>query len=91
MNENLLLYHLSELHQGSWSKFRQALDHLAEDEDTLYRSVKARQLSALGHVEFAFEDDLSWAICEPTIAWLVSEDQIRACYAADALNVYSTT
>ena len=91
MNDNLLLYHLSELHQGSWSKFRQALDHLAEDEDTLYRSVKARQLSALGHVEFAFEDDLSWAICEPTIAWLVSENQIKGVLCGRRSDVYSTT
>ena len=34
-------------------------------------------MSALGHVEFAFEDDLRWAVCEPTIAWLSRVDQLK--------------
>lgn len=77
MNDNLLLAYLSELGQGKWPQFRQALDYLAEENDELYRSVKARQLSALGHVEFAFEGDLHWAVCEPTIAWLSRDDQLK--------------
>jgi hypothetical protein len=76
MNDNLLLTYLSELGHGSWSHFRQALEYLADEEDNLYRTVKARQLSMLGHVEFAFEGDLRWAVCEPTIAWLTHEDRI---------------
>lgn len=77
MNDNLLLAYLSELGQGKWSQFRQALDYLADENQELYRSVKARQLSALGHVEFAFEGDLRWAVCEPTIAWLSRADQLK--------------
>jgi hypothetical protein len=78
MNDNLLLTYLSELGHGSWSHFRQALEYLANEEDDLYlyRTVKARQLSMLGHVEFAFEGDLRWAVCEPTIAWLTREDRL---------------
>ena len=76
MNDNLLLFYLSELGHGNWSRFRQALEYLADDEEDLYRTVKARQLSMLGHVEFAFEGDLRWAICEPTIAWLSKDDQL---------------
>ncbi|MCL4264741.1 MAG: hypothetical protein KJ069_16075 [Anaerolineae bacterium] len=76
MNNNLLLSYLSELGHGNWSHFRQALEYLADDEDDLYRTVKARQLSMLGHIEFAFEGDLRWAVCEPTIAWLSREDRI---------------
>lgn len=76
MNDNLLLNYLSELGHGNWSHFRQALEYLADDEDDLYRTVKARQFSMLGHIEFAFEGDLRWAVCEPTIAWLSQEDRI---------------
>lgn len=77
MNDNLLLAYLSELGQGRWAQFRQALDYLSSDEDELYRSVKARQLSALGHVEFSFEGDMRWSVCEPTIAWLQRPDQVK--------------
>jgi hypothetical protein len=78
MNDNLLLTYLSELGDGSWSHFRQALEFLANEEDDLYlyRTVKARQLSMLGHVEFAFEGDLRWSVCEPTIAWLTRKDRL---------------
>ncbi len=76
MNDNLLLMYLSELGHGNWSRFRQGLEYLAADDEELYRTVKARQLSMLGHVEFAFEGDLRWAVCEPTIAWLSQDDQL---------------
>lgn len=83
MNNNLLLTYLSELGHGSWPHFRQALEYLANEEDDLYRTVKARQLSMLGHVEFAFEGDLRWAVCEPTIAWLTREDRITGVLCGD--------
>jgi hypothetical protein len=76
VNDNLLLNYLTELGHGAWSHFRQALENLADDEDDLYRTVKARQLSMLGHIEFAFDGDLRWAVCEPTIAWLAYNDRI---------------
>jgi len=78
MNYNLLLQYLSELESGSWTQFRQALEYLADDDEELYRSVEARRLSMLGHVEFAFTDNLQWSICPPTLAWLPRQDQITA-------------
>ena len=64
MNDNLLLMYLSELGHGNWSRFRQGLEYLVDEEEDLYRTVKARQLSMSGHVEFAFEGDLRWAVCD---------------------------
>lgn len=78
MNNNLLLQYLSEIESGSWAQFRQALEYLADEEDELFRSVTARQLSMLGHVEFAFNNDLRWFICQPTLAWLPCQDELKA-------------
>lgn len=78
MNHNLLLHYLSECEFGSWAQFRQALEYLADEDDELYRSVTARQLSMLGHVEFAFTDDLRWSICPATLAWLPCHDTLTA-------------
>lgn len=78
MNLNLLLQYLSECVSGSWAQFRLALEYLADEDDELYRSVTARQLSMLGHVEFAFADDLCWSICPSTLAWLPRQDELTA-------------
>lgn len=67
----LLLSYLGELGAGSWNKFRAALDEVtADSEEERMPSVRARGLAALGHVEFAFYDDLRWAVCPPVLAWL---------------------
>jgi hypothetical protein len=70
MNYNLLLAYLSQVGSGSWRLFRDALAEVLEKDDELYPSRIARRLSSLGHVEFAFESDLEWAVCSPAIAWL---------------------
>ncbi len=74
MDYDLLLAYLSELGSGTWAKFRQGLDYLAGDE-RVYRSQVARQLSALGHVEFAFYDDMRWSVCPPALAWLPRREE----------------
>jgi hypothetical protein len=78
MDHNLLLVYLSELGSGSWIQFRQALDFLAEEGEELYRTSVARNLSALGHVEFAFYDDMRWTVCPPVLAWLPRKDKLVA-------------
>lgn len=78
MNNNLLLAYLSALGQGAWRKFRRVFDELTINEpvESIYPTVKARQLSHLGHVEFDFERDLRWAISPPTLAWLPRQDGV---------------
>lgn len=78
MDYNTLLAYLSELRSGNWSTFRAALDFLAGDDEDLYPSVKARHLSILGHVEFAFFGDLQWVVCPPALAWLPYRDKLVA-------------
>jgi len=70
MNYDLLLQYLTELGTGEWRGFRDGLDHLADPEGPLFRSMVARDLSLLGHVEFAFFDDMSWATCPETLVML---------------------
>lgn len=74
----MLLAYLSEMGSGSWAKFRAALDELAGEEDERMPSVRARGLSALGHVEFAFYGDLRWAACPPVLAWLPRREEPAA-------------
>ena len=35
MNDNLLLMYLSELGHGNWSRFRQGLEYLVDEEEDL--------------------------------------------------------
>lgn len=74
----LLLAYLSELGSGSWTKFRAALDAVSGDENERMPSVRARSLSALGHVEFAFYGDLRWVACPPVLAWLPRREEPTA-------------
>jgi hypothetical protein len=74
MNYNLLLAYLTELGSGDWAKFRQAIEFLAGDNEDLYPSALARQLGMLGHVEFAFSDEIRWSVCPPVLAWLPRRD-----------------
>jgi len=76
MNYNLLLAYLTELGSGDWARFRQAIEFLASDSEELYPSALARRLSMLGHVEFAFYDDMRWAVCPPVLAWLPRRDAL---------------
>jgi hypothetical protein len=70
MNYDLLLAYLTELGTGDWSKFRQAVEFVADIDEELYPSARARRLSILAHVEFSFYGDLRWSVCAPTLAWL---------------------
>ncbi len=69
MNGSLLLFYLSEVGNGKWTRFTDALEVV----DARWgHSTHARQLSMLGHVEFDFwhKPRIRWAICQPTLAWL---------------------
>lgn len=68
MNGNLLLLYLSELGNGRWTKFTDALKTLSA---TWKPSTHARHLQMLAHVEFDFlSDPIRWSVAPPTLAWL---------------------
>ena len=72
MNGNLLLLYLSELGNGRWEKFIDALKVLSAP----WRpSPHALQLQMLAHVEFDFlNDPMHWSVTPPTLAWLPRYD-----------------
>jgi len=78
MNYDLLLQYLTELGTGDWKIFRDGLDHLADPDQQPYRSMVARDLSLLGHVEFAFFDDMAWAACPEILVALPGGEGARA-------------
>jgi hypothetical protein len=78
VNHNLLLAYVSELQSADWRVFRAALQPLANSEEEFYPTQIARNLSALGHVEFTFEGDRRWTVCPPTLACLPTGQQISA-------------
>jgi len=68
MNGNLLLLYLSELGNGRWTQFADALKTLSA---TWGRSTHARHLQMLAHVEFDFlSDPIRWSVSPSTLAWL---------------------
>lgn len=72
MNGNLLLLYLSEMGNGRWSTFIDALNALSAPWG---RSTHARQLQMLSHVEFDFlSDPMRWSVTPPTLAWLPRHD-----------------
>lgn len=72
MNGNLLLLYLSELGNGRWTQFADALKTLSA---TWGRSTHARHLQMLAHVEFDFlSDPIRWSVSPPTLAWLPRRD-----------------
>lgn len=72
MNGNLLLFYLSELGNGRWTQFADALKTLSA---TWGRSTHARHLQMLAHVEFDFlSDPIRWSVAPPTLAWLPRHD-----------------
>ncbi|MCZ7666536.1 MAG: hypothetical protein M5U34_04555 [Chloroflexi bacterium] len=72
MNGNLLLLYLSELGNGRWTQFTDALKTLS----AIWKpSTHARHLQMLAHVEFDFHSDPTrWAVTPPTLAWLSRHD-----------------
>ena len=78
MDYNMLQGYLTELGSGPWPRFRAALEYLAHDDEALYPSARARDLSMLGHVDFAFQEDLRWSVCPPALAWLPRTDECVA-------------
>jgi hypothetical protein len=78
VNHNLLLAFLSELQSGDWRDFRAALQPIADSEEDFYPTQIARNLSAMGHVEFTFDEDRRWTVCPPTLACLPTGQQISA-------------
>lgn len=67
MDHDLLLAYLTALGRGDWQKFKEALVWLAEPGQDLYRAEVARDLSSLGHVEFAAFGNMEWVVCPPTL------------------------
>lgn len=72
MNGNLLLLYLSEMGNGRWAKFTDALNVLSAPWG---RSTHALQLQMLAHVEFDFlNDPMRWSVTPPVLAWLPRHD-----------------
>jgi hypothetical protein len=78
MNHDLLLQYLTEMGTGEWRAFRDGLDYLADPDQQLFRSIVARNLSLLGHVEFAFFGDMAWAVCPEILVTLPGSKDVRA-------------
>ena len=78
MNYDLLLQYLTKLGTGEWRAFRDGLDHLADSDKQLFRSMVARDLSLLSHVEFAFFSDMAWAACPEILVALPSGRDTKA-------------
>lgn len=75
MNYNLLLEYMSELETGLWSRFRQTLDVLNNTDVDPHPSTRARELSALGHIEFAFDSNLQWCVAPAVFSWQAMNDE----------------
>ncbi len=72
MNGNLLLLYLSEVGNGRWAKFTDALNVLSAPWG---RSTHALQLQMLAHVEFDFlSDPMRWSVTPTSLAWLPRYD-----------------
>ncbi|MCA9959243.1 MAG: hypothetical protein KC443_09415 [Anaerolineales bacterium] len=72
MNGNLLLLYLSELGNGRWTQFTDALKTLSAPWKP---STHARHLQMLAHIEVDFASEPKrWSIAPPTLAWLPRYD-----------------
>lgn len=69
---DILLHYMSALRSGSWQSFKAAVPLATqshqEDQPPWLPSVLAENLSALGHIEFAFDTDLSWTVSPAVLA-----------------------
>jgi len=73
LNPDVLLEYMSALGRGQWQTFKAAAFQVASaeiDEEPPHwtATVMANHLSALGHVEFDFDGDLSWMVAPPVLA-----------------------
>jgi len=66
MSYDLLLEFMTALRSGPWEKFKGAVEAAttADAKQDEYWSVTsiAEKLSAMGYVEFAFDDTLAWSV-----------------------------
>ncbi len=70
-----LLWWLSEKGSGSWAEFRKAYGWVTTDRDDSEPAwIAARELQALGHIEFAWKHDLSWSVAPPVLTLLPNSD-----------------
>lgn len=79
MNNDVLLMWLSEVQKGTWEQFKATLRSLHDTEDDWKAGNIARQLSALGHVEFAWEPRSIWSVCPPTLVGSPRRAQPTTC------------
>src|SRR5437588_448192 len=72
MTWDLLLYWMTQLGEGSWEAFRDAVKGLApsdRDTDALVRRLRL-QLSDLGHADFFLGGSRRWRVAAPVLAGL---------------------
>jgi len=71
MSYDLLLEFMTALRSGPWEKFKVAAEEVAaaDAKHDEYWSVTgiAEKLSAMGYVEFAFDDTLAWSVPPPVL------------------------
>lgn len=80
MNADLILYWMSHLGEGSWSRLVEAIKELAgdEDQDRVRRKLRV-SLSDSGHVDF-LPDSRRWRVRRPVLAGLMAkEDTTMLC------------
>lgn len=72
MKQDLLLAYLSEKGQGSWRELKDAWTWLTGDSqdpgDAAW--IAARDLTALGHLEVSWGDEITWAAAPPLLTML---------------------
>ncbi|WP_334131826.1 hypothetical protein [Silanimonas lenta] len=62
---------MSEKGHGTWQEFKRAHAWVTQEHDNAGRAwFMARDLQALGHAEFAWDDDLRWVAAPPVLTML---------------------
>jgi hypothetical protein len=72
MNYDLLLTYLSEKGRGTWEEFKAVWSWLGgENDDRAGKAwIAAQRLSALGHIEVAWDEDKEWAVAPPILTMI---------------------
>jgi hypothetical protein len=72
MNHDLFLTHLSEKGHGTWEEFKNAWSWLSDGSDgsTEKAWIAAQRLSALGHIEIAWDETKEWAVAPPILTMI---------------------
>lgn len=72
MDYDLFLSFLSEKGSGSWREFKDAWAWLggAGNDDAEKAWIAAQSLSALGHIEVAWGDEIEWAVAPPVLTMI---------------------